>query len=347
MAGHDQLGAWAASGWQRHYYHWGQPMTPLLRRLRVAHFPLLFTALAAAIGAPQIHDGTFAAEIVERLTYQPERSGGPGLLGPECVHDLAMAEQDRQIAVALVQMGAQAVASMEAALDALEKGGPRAGKIFDPAYLFYAYATARGSAAYPRLRRMIRDERFLQVQFQLDTAVAIALGLTSYVDDSRQPIGVFFCRNQEPRDALDSLILAWETGDEAYLASNLGPSAQEALKGLLNGTNFAEVRAGLWPSKAQGVAVGYRLIDAGAWAEPPETLDEGLARRRSGSASIPVSGVVEFNVDFRSPSGAECGQQRLRFLRASDLMFRAGYVVDNSNLRDLLRLIGLCAAKAD
>src|SRR6202041_1571904 len=105
-----------------------------------------------------------------------------------------------------------AIPAMKVAMDDIETRGRERGRIFRPGFLFYAYAKSAGRDAFPRLWKMIKDPKLRSAQYSLDNAVALALGLTSYVDDLRPPSGVFLCRFQEPRDALDDVVLAWEQG---------------------------------------------------------------------------------------------------------------------------------------
>jgi hypothetical protein len=236
---------------------------------------------------------------------------------------------------------------MNDALDAFEKRGREApGKLFASGPLFAAYAASQGKAAYPRLSRMIRNPRLHSVQSALDNAVAISLGLTSYVDDLRRPWGLLLCREQEPRDALDDVIIAWENGDRNSLGESLGPDANSALTALLRGTTWAAVRARLWHANTRGIAVGYRFEIADPWAQPYGTLDSEVAGQGiDPGRSLPDS--AEIDTSFTNASGSDCGRRLVKFVRVQypGISGRSKYVVENDDLSDLLGVIGTCAAR--
>jgi hypothetical protein len=265
---------------------------------------------------------------------------------PECA-SFAELQQRLQLASSLAQSGVSAVPAMEAALSAMEKGRQGSGNVYLSGLLFYAYASSRGRAAYPRLRAMIGNPRFRRIHFALDSAIAFSLGLTSFVDSLRRPVGLFLCRLQEPKDALDDVIMAWEKGDRRSLEASLGPTGISALESMLRGKSWAEVRAGIRHGTSVRAAVGYRFDVSGLWAEPEGTLDFEIVRQRMVQDHSSPGDTVDLDAVFKDASDSDCGRLRVRFLRIHDPLNpgRLKFVVDNSDLRGLLGLIGGCAGK--
>ena len=150
-------------------------------------------------------------------------------------------------------------------------------------------------------------------------------------------------RSEEPRDALDQLILAWETNNRVYLEASLGPRARSALDRLLTGKSWATMRAELWLSESgRSLAIGYRFAIAGPWSEPEETLEE--ERGRGHRDEQPVNPEIE--TLFTTSSGVHCGGLPVAFFETPRTQWSWGpvkYSIDNPNLVDLLRLIASCA----
>ncbi len=164
-------------------------------------------------------------------------------------------------AKALVRQGQAAVSALEEALDLFEKnGGVRSGDPPGLYWLFYVYAKIEGQSAFPRLWHLNTDPTMWPLGSEPPSdAMALALGLTSYVPDTRSLTRVFHCWGQQPRDALNQLTLAWEKGDEQWLEDSLGPGAIAALKSLRKERSWEALRAELWSAKSSDhKAVGYR-----------------------------------------------------------------------------------------
>ena len=252
-------------------------------------------------------------------------------------------EDDRQnIAAArsLVSLGASAIPNIEEALDSIEKFGKRSEFAINAGLLLDAYARIKTQTAYSRLRRMIENPELHFLGIRLDSSVARAFGLTSYVSGYRAPMRIVHCRGEEPRDALDHLILAWERNDRALLESSLGPNAKVALDSLLAGRTWEDMRTELWRGKSgPGVALGYRFAISGRWSEPEIRIEDD--RNSAGAVYMTVN--PELDTLFRNVSGDDCGRRQVKFLNAKGVS--SMYLVDNSDLRDLLSLLASCAVK--
>src|SRR5579864_1113373 len=217
------------------------------------------------------------AELIKYLTYQSDR---PFAL--DCGTDLAEARHQRALTRSLVKMRTSAVPAIEEAIDSFEARGEKSAVGLHVGWLLFAYAEIEGPAAYPRLHRLIRNRPLGSFTIVVDNSMALAFGLTSYVSSSRTtlPAAIFRCdRFEEPRDALDTMILAWEKDDAESLKATLGPTASSALTELLKGRTWADLRSTLWHDGSQkGTAVGYRFDLPGRWSEPEETLEDHRSR---------------------------------------------------------------------
>jgi hypothetical protein len=274
----------------------------------------------------------------------------------------------------LVGWGSSAVPAIEDALDSFEARGEESKVASKLGWLLLAYARIKGPAAYPRLRRMYNQRLSVygadSYENDLDRSVALALGLTSYVsatagsqalrqcalDTARSlsrtpcvapwrqiPFLALNCnRVDEPRDALDRLILAWEKDDRVSVEASLGPRAKIALDQLLKGRGWTRMRSELLPVKAgRRVAFGYQFVLSGRWVEPDETLEGD--KGGGTSEAVPVNPEIE--ALFRNSSGAACGKMHLSFSKTPPPGM-AEYMVDTPELADLLQVISSCAANA-
>jgi hypothetical protein len=265
-------------------------------------------------------EGRSTSELIRYLTYQSEER--PNRLFKEiglftCGSSMAEDREDQRITDALVKLGVTAIPDLTAAIDNIERNG-ESGWTINANWLLNAYAGIEGAAAFIRLREMLDGRKLPQLQYGLVNAIAASLGLTSYVDSSSEILErVFYCAGQQPRNALDDLILAWEKDDARALEGSLGLQGKAALNDLLKGRSWSGLRADLWGERVvDQVAVGYRLEDSG----------------------------VESAVFFKTRSGGDCGRRRVIFLRTEDSFALRRYFIDNSDLGDLLRTIATCAA---
>jgi len=284
--------------------------------------------------------GVSPADLIAFLTYQSDRPEKRAvMLGmASCGHF----REDRAAARSLVRLGFSVVPSIEEALDSIERSGERSPFVLGAGWLLDVYAQIEKGAAYPRIRKMMDNPRLYFLRLELDSSMALSLGLTSYVSGSRAPMRIFHCnRVQEPRDTLDQLILAWVRNDRPWLEASLGPNARAALQSFLKGKTWATMRKQLWHGRSDGaVAVAYRFDIKGTWSEPGETLEEKIE-----GESAPLESVhPEIETLFRNGSGRDCGRQRVKFLDTRSMTEPLRYRIDNSDLGELLRSIAACAA---
>jgi hypothetical protein len=276
--------------------------------------------------------------LVKFLTYKTdERRWRPGIF--TCGGENA----DRRAATSLAQRGESALAVIEPVLRSLVEQGERSEYALSARWILMAYARIKAEDAVPRLRQIYNVPR-IPMGISLDTAFAIALGLTSYVSDLREDIGGA-CRADEPREALDRLLIALKEGQRSQIESVLGANARAKFKDFIKGRDWREVRREIWPRQAGAVVgVGYRFQLAGRWADPDESLTE-VKGWLMGDA-VQLSRELDITIDtlFRDGSGKPCGSRTVRFVKASTENPFDKYHVNNEDLGDLILTIAACAS---
>lgn len=292
----------------------------------------IFLAITGGLGQAQ---QVSASDLIKQLSPAP----GPfaGLF--ECGLMEMEAAKSRAIAETLVRMGPSVLPDIENALDSIGESGKKF-SVSAP-WLLYAFAKIKGLEAYPRLHRMADDLEWNFMRYALDNALALSLGLTSYLHGSLEPAD-FACRGPQPRGALDNLILTWERNDRTRLEASLSPSTRAILHSLLKKKRWTNLRDDLWHGRdGDGAVMGYRFDYPGRWGEPEEPLDPEDAQQYS-TKILPK---VEVNTFFMTGSGQDCGEFTIKFLWIEGSQLRGRYVIDSSNLEELLGSIASCASR--
>jgi hypothetical protein len=277
------------------------------------------------------------SELIASLTNTEQQQGANRLhlaiFGCGITQELL---RERSVARELGSRGEAAVPELDRVLGAVERDGEDS-PYFNGWFLF-AYARAQGPAAVSRLMRMLRSPKLDSLHISVERAIALSLGLTSYVSSGREAGHMIICRRPEPRDVLDEFLWALERGDRSELESSLGPEARMALDRLLEDKSWESARQELWPAPPGGQsAVGYLFDIRGRWSEPEETLEEN---RNDGDDPL-TSAVVALDTQFKTSTGKNCAKFQVRFTKVSELG-RGRYLVDNTNLKDFISSIGVC-----
>ena len=341
---------------------------------------LALLAVAASLG--QTEPQRTPTEIIGDITHQsdgPEKLGPyeVRVIRFGCGRFLAEQRDQRSLANSLVQMGSTALPTLEEALNSIEKLGEDSPFAVNghASWLLLAYAKIRGPQAVPVLRTMIDNPKVAYFDvFGLDQGITLALGLTSYVSSIREkgfghdcrdpksntstlsetpckipwqekPMETLHCdRREEPRDALDKLIITWAGENEVLLEDRLGPNAKQALQVFHKKRNWNRVQSALWNGRhPQEFSVGYRLLVPGRWSRPDETLEE---KRSTGEMDVDYV-APEITTQFVDAAGEVCGQRRIRFTAT---MSAPGvpekYFIDDANIVDIQRLLAECAKQS-
>lgn len=283
----------------------------------------------------------------------------------------------RRNAIALAAIGESALPEIETELDVIEANGPDS---FGEEWVELAYAKIKGPAAYPRLREIdlaysrlkstSNEGWYWELQREggwrkLDQAIALSRHLTSFVsarpripikapyqcrDDNSsssslanehgcpsgthaEPLMNLHCdRRTEPLDGMDDFIRAFAANDQVGFDLNLGSKARAARDSLL----AHSIKTAQPPSD---FAIGYRFENAGRWSEPADTLED--ERTPPENTTNPA-----FETSFQTRTGKDCGTFKVEFLLdpgPSPALTR--YLVNNSDLGELLQLVAACAVK--
>ena len=277
------------------------------------------------------------SDLIKRLTYQSTDSLALGLF--RCGRAFAADQENRIIADALVDRGTLALPDIERALSTIKKDGESSQFAYNSEWLLEVYARIRGRAAFPRLRAMTRIPRLGFLKSGISNAIAISLGLTSYVYAS-QPLGVpkMCSLVLEPADILNQLVLAWQKDNRQYLEASLAPRAKIALQSFMGNGTWESLRAQLWQGMpSDDVAVGFRFETSGWWSAREQPLQIHLDTRIPSNPKI--------NTVFTTKGGVECASEQVEFAQSGDI--HISYLVNNSDITRLLRAIASCAAESD
>jgi hypothetical protein len=256
-----------------------------------------------------------ADQLIAVLTHATDEQR-MGLIGNAC-----QAETERLAALRLAYWSDTALPKIEKLLDAVEAGPSPWGAN----WLELAYARIKGSDAFSRLRRLEMASRDMASREtfgddfgrrSLDRAIALSLGLTSFISSPTAPVPHFpdavtnLCGCAEPRDALDRFIRGLERNAADQFRSR------------------------------RDLAIGYRFEAPGPWSDPPETLDY-----KSPPDSTPPS--AELITHLTTQSGADCGSYAIQFALTppEGQRHHEYYSVSNPNLADLTNLITACLAR--
>ena len=314
------------------------PVNTRCETLRTAQLVLLIVVGTSALvreGASQPREPS-AANLTRRLLGPADVSHFWMRGTFTCGSLLAEAAEKRALAGALANMGSSAIPEVERAIDSIESSAKASEVNWNFAWLLYVYAKVRGSAVLPRLQEMMSNGNLEGMHYAIDASIALSLGLTSYIDNSLvrgQPI----CRPLGPRDALDQFILPWMRDERQLFERMLAHDAAVALDSLLSRTSWTEMRSELWPKEAgHSIAIGYKFDIPTPASDPPETLS---GANDDKFATLPAN--LEIETIFKDQRGVDCGRWRIRFLRNDSA---APYLVDNSDLGDVLHVISSCVA---
>lgn len=121
-----------------------------------------------------------------------------------------------------------------------------------------------------------------------------------------------------------------------------------SMKTLLARKGWSSFRARWWHAQsASPPAVGYRFDPTRGGSQPAKALDEELARQRDLKRALDLSKLpaqTEIETQFTDQAGGDCGKIMVEFVLGQNPLHRAAYLVNNSDISGLLRLISSCAS---
>lgn len=229
--------------------------------------------------------------------------------------------------------------ALEEEFVAISKKGDDARSSPNASRLFYAYARIRGARAFPRLRDMELSQHFSFAIVPLDGAIAVALGLTSYLSIAHPSARLLVaCQGQEPRHAFDQMIVAWERGDRLWFETSLGETAARAVA-VKDDDEWQAFRRTFWQD-SPNAAIGYKFQVPGNLSEP-SMLTPSQTRVPNEEEKI------ELDTAFYDRNGQNCGDMMIQFIQSATEKPPGylRYAVDSSNIADVLQLVSACACQ--
>jgi hypothetical protein len=302
---------------------------------------LAYFALFLAMHGMAEAQGGSAAQIIQFLTYQTDR---PGKLAAETgTFGCGGSTDDRAAEASLVKLGNAAVPELESALGSLEQNGRSSVFALNGGWLLLAYAEIKGLSARERLLELQGRPQLAFLRTSLRNAISISLSLTSYISSSTPSEKIFRCRDGQPRDAMDQLILAWLRNDQQLFEASLSPRSEGALNVLEEREGWEGMRAQLWrPKRDDGFALGYRFSADPSWSLPDQKVEGDSSQNQLlQPAENPAIETV-----FVNATGGDCSRREMKFIgiRDNPASQKTIYLVDETDMEGVLRLLSSCAA---
>ncbi|HUA87259.1 MAG TPA: hypothetical protein VMB85_25555 [Bryobacteraceae bacterium] len=275
------------------------------------------------------------SQLVKFVTYQNRSDAYDGTL--TCDADSPAKKKDQDAIERLVSLGERSVPALEQEFGAISKKGENGQYTPNLQRLFYVYARIRGARAFPRLRDMELSQQFSFATVSLDGAIAVALGLTSYLSIAHPSQRLLVaCQGQQPRDALNQMIVAWERGDPLWFETSLGETAARAVA-VKDDDEWQAFRGTFWRD-APNAAIGYKF-------QVPARLSEPSMRIPSQARVPNEEEKLDLDTAFYGRNGRNCGHMMIKLIRGATAKPPGylRYVVDNPNIADVLQLISACA----
>lgn len=306
---------------------------PPFRRLRGRRKHFLVIWILCAFLAPGYSGTTRAAETPEQLFQRFCVRREIPIMG--CGTENLV----RQTAQQLVRMGREALPAIQSELDLLEDDRHGSRCADQHAWILWAYSRIAGAEALPRLDRLSQNPKS-PLTPALGIAYELAYGLTSYVrgSDTQWPRLSCYRAIDEPREALNAVVLGWLQQDRAGLESRLSPRAKAAFR-----------RAASWDSlrkafplgrDVRSLAVGYRFDFPGEWSTPYESFE----RVPGHLTMVPELATARIDTGFRDKRGRPCGSFTAKFVRRVEGEYHTPiYYLDNTDIRALLKVVTGCA----
>lgn len=273
------------------------------------------------------------SQLVKFVTYQNRSEFFDGTFN--CVATGAQ-KRDREAIERLVSLGERSVPALEEEFRAISKKGANGRYTSNAALLMGAYASIRGTRAFPLLREMELSQQFSFATVSLDGAIAVTLGLTSYVSVAQPPLRVLVaCEGPQPRYALGQMIAGWQRGDRLWFETSLGETAARTVA-VKDDEEWQALRSSFWQD-VPNAAIGYKFQLPGGDPSTPAKLTRLPNEEKN----------LDLDTAFYDRNGRTCGNMTINFRRGATPTPPGylGYIVDNPNIADVLQLISACARR--
>jgi len=318
------------------YFGWPSTLIawrPIAVRVTARVFHVAMACTICLYGGISDDQSTAPAELIQRLTG---RVSPIEVLSETGLFSCGAEYRHYEVARSLAQMGAAALPLIDKEIERIATGGQ--GRRDGIRWLLLCEAAIGGPSVLPRLRALKQARRGVFLRGQVDSAIAEALSLTSYLSGSESEPATLLrpihCRSDEPRDVLNHLILAWLLGDRAQVERSLSDRAQGKL---------AKVPASKRTNdgKAQRTfTIGYRIKTKGRWAEPDNAL-----RAISPMTEADDLPHYDFTVVFVDAEGTVCAERRVSFhVAAVPASGWPYFKIDSDDLDGLFQVIDNCSA---
>lgn len=275
------------------------------------------------------------SQLVKFVTYQNRSDAYDGTL--TCIADSPAKKKDQEAIERLVSFGERSAPALEQEFDAISKKGGDGQHTPNLQQLFYVYARIRGARAFPLLRDMELRPNLGSETVSIDGAIAVALGLTSYLSIAHPSLRVLVdCQGQQPRDALDQMIVSWERGDPLWFETSLGENAARAVA-VKDDEEWRAFRRAFWRD-SPNAAIGYKFQVPGSLSDS-SMLIPFQARVPNDERKL------DLDTAFYDRNGRNCGHMMIKLIQEATPKPPGylRYVVDNPNVAEVLQLISACA----
>ena len=291
---------------------------------------LIFVVLSARLAVGQSIDAAIAFQSFKDQFQRDPRVGCGSI-----VHEAALAKS-------LVQIGPPLLPLIEREFQRASAPGSNLG--FVSVWLEPIYAKIVGSPAFSVLKQRETSSGDGTKRRNLDRALAVSLGITSYVSDTRMAIREISCiRGAGPRSALDQLIVGWLQADLKWLEAALGPVAKTSLQQLILREHWELLRAKLMKGGGSPIAIGFKFNIPNAWRIAEPALESTEAA--DSFEELPDRSTLAIETVFYGSNGVRCGAMPITFNKIDDNMLST-HQVDSMDIEQLLRLLSTCGTSA-
>jgi hypothetical protein len=283
-------------------------------------------------------------EWILRLTYQSSARPRDPAYGTGFISSRNITRWDIEnlgISLQILKSERAALPALENAVESLTEQGEASPFYPNSEWLLQVYAKIAGVTATPRLHKLGETYKYHR---NIDKALALSLGITSYVDHSQVYAAVWNSVDNHTLDgAFDRFILAWYRNEPDAIAAALAPQASAAFRALLSLNSWPGPPSMDPPSKA---AVGYRFTATALAIPKPLRTPHPIFEQWSFTTGSAMPAADSLETTFVNVAGQECGTHSVRFV----ILYNPpsgpnGYFVDNTDIGALAQFLRTCSSR--